>query len=90
MNDFDAEELRPLFEQLAGCIDPVNSDAYFEVVQKAADVQHIQANAAGFICAGIRLIKQGLNSAGLADDKPLTIDLQSFTIQKDKSSWLID
>jgi hypothetical protein len=35
MNDIDAEKLRPLFEQLAGSINPVSSDAYFEVIQDA-------------------------------------------------------
>jgi hypothetical protein len=90
MNDLDAEELRPLFEQLAGRINPVNADAYFELVQDAAGVQRIQANASGFICAGIHLIRQGLNTAGLPDDKPLTIDLRQFTIEKDRSGWMID
>ncbi len=90
MNDLDAEKLRPLFDRLAGSIDPVSTDAYFEVIQDACGVHHIRANAAGFVYAGIRLIRQGLHTTGIPDEKSLMIDLRQFTIQKDKSGWLID
>lgn len=90
MNDLDAEKLRPLFERLAGSIDPASNNAYFEVTQDAGGVHHIRANAAGFVCAGIRLLRQGLNATGIPDEKPLLIDLRQFTIEKDKSCWLID
>jgi len=90
MNDLDADRVRLLFEQLQGSIGPVDSGAYFEVVQDGAGVHRIQANAAGFICAGIHLIRQGLNTAGLPDDKPLSIELRQIAIDKDKSGWFID
>jgi hypothetical protein len=90
MNDLDAADLRPLFEQLAGRIDPVNSDAYLEIIQGGAGAPHIQGNAAGFVCAGIRLIAQGLNSTGIPDGKPLTMDLRRLTIEQDKGGGLID
>lgn len=89
MNDLDAEKLRPVLEQLAGGINPIDSDAYFEVVQKDGRTDQIHANAAGFVCAGIHLIRQGLNAAHIPDDKPLVIELRQFTIQKDKSGWVI-
>jgi hypothetical protein len=89
MNNIDAERVRPLFEQLQGSISSVSyDDAYFEVVQDAAGVHRIQANAEGFICAGIHLIRQGLNTAGIPDDKPLSLQLRGFTIYKDKSGGL--
>ena len=87
MNDLDAERVRPLFERLAGSINPVDSDAYLEVETDSDGVHRIKANASGFVCAGIHLIRQGLNSAGLPQDEPLTIDLRRFTIDKDKSGW---
>jgi len=90
MNDLDAEKFRPLFEQLAGSIDPFDKDAYFEVAQDADGVHRVHANAAGFVWAGMCLIRQGLNTAGIPDDKPLAIDLRQFTIQKDKTGWMID
>ena len=90
MNDLDAEKLRPLFERLAGSIDPVSTGAYFEVIQDAGGVHHIRANAAGFVCAGIHLIRQGLNVTGVPDESSLMIDLRQFTIQKNKSGWLND
>jgi hypothetical protein len=90
MTDLDAERVRALFEQLQGSIGPVDSGAYFEVVQDASGVHRVQANAAGFICAGIHLTRQGLNTAGLPDDKPLSIELRQFTIDQDKSGWFID
>ncbi len=89
MNDLDAEKLRPVLEQLAGGINPIDSNAYFEVVQKDGGTAQIHANAAGFVCAGINLIKQGLNAAHIPDDRPIVIDLRQFTISKDKSGWII-
>jgi hypothetical protein len=90
MNDLDAERVRLLFEKLQGSIGPVESDAYFEIVKDASGANRIQANATGFICAGIHLIRQGLNAAGLPDDKPLSIELRQFTIDKEKGGWFID
>jgi hypothetical protein len=90
MNDLDADHVRALFEQLKDSIGPVDSIAYFEVVQDASGRQRIQANAAGFICAGIHLIRQGLNAAALPDDKPLSIEFRQFTVDKDKSGWFAD
>jgi hypothetical protein len=68
----------------------VSTDAYFEVVQDAGGVHRIHANAVGFVWAGICLIRQGLNATGIPDEKPLVIDLRQFTIEKDKSGWMID
>lgn len=87
MNDLGVEKLRPLFEQLAGSIGP-DPDAYFQIVQDSDGVQRIKANAAGFLSAGINLVRQGLNSAGLPDDQPLSMDLQRLVINRDDSSWL--
>ena len=89
MDDIDAERLRPLFEQFAGSVHPVKSDAYLEVVRDAADELCIKANAAGFIYAGIKLMRQGLNATGLPSDQPLKIELRNFTIDKDKSGRVI-
>ena len=90
MNYLDAEKLRPLFDQLAGSIDPVSTGAYFEVIQDTGGVQHIRANAAGFVCAGIRLIREGLNATEIPAEESLMIDLRQFTTKKDKRGWLID
>jgi hypothetical protein len=87
MNDLEAEKLRPLFEQLAGSIGP-DSDAFFQIVQDSDGVQRIKANAAGFLSAGIYLVRLGLNSAGLPHDQPLSRDLQDLTIEKDDPGWL--